>query len=161
MSRIIVGIDPGITGAIAVLEGGVLTRIADMPVYGGRVAGNEFADLLLGADPHHVIIEDTHPMPKNGSIASFKLGLNTGICCGVTQALGLPLLRIRPIVWKRRNGLIAQPKDAARGLAQELWPDMAHYFRRVKDQGRADAALIARYGAFEMIKIANEEAANA
>lgn len=161
MSRVIVGVDPGVTGAIAVVENGKLVGVHDMPIYGGRVAGIEFAELIREADPAYVVVEDTHPMPKNGSIASFKLGLNTGICCGVVQALSHPLIRVRPMLWKKRNGLINQPKDAARGLVQELYPEMAHYFKRVKDQGRADAVLIARFWAFEAVKLANEEAANA
>ena len=161
MSRRILGVDPGVTGALALLEGGELTHVIDMPIYASRVQGGTLADIIREADPHYVVVEDTHPMPKNGSIASFKLGLNTGAVGGVVQALGHPLVRVRPMLWKKRNGLINQPKDASRGLVQELYPDMAHYFKRVKDQGRADAVLIARYWAFEIVRIANEEAANA
>ena len=68
------------------------------------------------------------------------------------QALGLPLERVRPSAWKMAMGLRGKPKAASRGMATELFPDFADQFRRVKDDGRAEAALIARYGAYQNIR---------
>lgn len=156
MSRAVVGIDPGITGAMAVLFDGKLCKVIDMPVDDGRVSGATVSTILTNvansADDVFVVIEDTQPMPKNGSISSFKLGLNTGICIGVVQSLSLPLRRVRPSEWKRNQGLIGKDKSASRGLASELWPSHAADFRLVKHDGRAEAALIARYGLTKLIQ---------
>lgn len=156
MSYAVVGIDPGITGALALIHGGKLEAICDMPVDAGRVSGSEVRAILLDwahdTEIYSVVVEDTQPMPKNGSIASFKLGLNTGICLGVVQALGLPLRRARPVDWKRSQGLIGKDKSASRGLACELWPDHSVDFRLVKHDGRAEAALIARHGQIVLVR---------
>lgn len=141
---IVVGIDPGVTGAIAVLTGGTLSAVKDMPIADGRCAGYDVYDFLEDLEPEVVVVEDTQPMPKNGSIASFKLGLNTGIVLGVAQSLGYPIVRMRPVDWKRANGLIGKSKDASRYLASELWPSHRDKFKLVKHDGRAEAALIGR-----------------
>jgi crossover junction endodeoxyribonuclease RuvC len=148
---IILGIDPGITGAISHFIDGRLDEVIDMPVFDTRVNGRELDDIVAFTKPDCCYLEDTQPMPKNGSIASFKLGLNTGIVIGVIQAAGVSLIRVRPATWKRKMGLIGKPKDAVRGLVVELYPDIADGVRRVKDQGRADAIMIGRYGVYDQI----------
>lgn len=155
----LVGIDPGITGALALFMDGRLHELYDMPVFDGRADGAGIATTLGIWAPDAVFLEWTQPMPKNGSIASYSLGLNSGIVIGVIQTLGLPLHRVRPAAWKLAMGLRGKPKAASRGLATELFPDCAAQFRRVKDDGRAEAALIARYGAYQMIQQANQETA--
>jgi crossover junction endodeoxyribonuclease RuvC len=162
----IVGIDPGVTGALACFYNGTLADLDDMPVEASRVNGWGVATLLNEWDPQVVYLEWTQPMPKNGSIASYSLGLNSGIVIGVVQALGISLERVRPNAWKLAMGLRGKPKAASRGMASELFPDFADQFRRVKDDGRAEAALIARYGAYRNIQTAmtgveeNEEIAS-
>ena len=151
---IIVGIDPGVTGALALFRDGELTDINDMPVRDGRVDAREIVDTFSVWEPDVVYLEWTQPMPKNGSIASYSLGLNSGIVIGLVQASGIPLERVRPAAWKLAMGLRGKPKAASRGMASELWPQFAQMFRRVKDDGRAEAALIARYGAYQNIRTA-------
>ena len=153
---IVVGVDPGITGALSIFDRGHCEAVHDMPVFDTRVDGRAVAELLTSVEPDVVVIEDTQPMPKNGSIASFKLGLNTGIVLGVAQAEGFSIWRVRPAMWKRWNGLTGKPKDACRGLVVELFPDMAERVRLVKHQGRADAILIGRYGVYQNIHTAKE-----
>jgi crossover junction endodeoxyribonuclease RuvC len=153
--RSVVGVDPGVTGALAVVTDGRLITVIDMPVNEGRADGSEIREILEGvvmSAETFVFVEDTQPMPKNGSIASFKLGLNTGIVLGVVQSLSLPLRRVRPADWKRGQGLLGKTKDASRGLATELYPGFANQFRMVKNDGRAEAALIARHGLSVLIK---------
>jgi crossover junction endodeoxyribonuclease RuvC len=153
--RAIVGVDPGMTGAIAVIVDGRLATIWDMPVNEGRVDGAQVCD-WLGNLPTtydtHVFVEDLHPMPRNGTIASFKSGLNLGIVLGVVESLSLPLRRVRASEWKRNQGLIGKTKAASRGLASELYPEFREQFRLTKHDGRAEAALIARYGLGALIK---------
>ena len=127
-----------------------------MPSAAGVTSASELASLLdfdLGIDV--VVLEDTQPMPNNGSIASFKLGMNTGIVVGVVGTLQLPLVRMRPVDWKRANGLIRKEKDASRHLARELWPHMQNQLTRKLDVDRADAMLIARAYIIRSVKEAN------
>lgn len=149
----IVGVDPGITGALAFYNNGSLMAVHDMPVLDGQADGGAIATLLDNFSPDWVVVEHVQPMPKNGSIASFSLGKNYGIILGVCTALRHPLVKIRPNEWKKRNGLLRKPKSASRLLATELWPQHAGEFRRVKDDGRAEAALIARAHAFDLIHL--------
>ena len=154
----VVGIDPGMTGAIAITGDGHGVAVTDMPVFNGRVDGMEVHRILGKMEPDVVYIEDTQPMPRNGSIASFKLGMNTGIVVGVVHTEGLAMVRVKPSVWKRKMGLISKPKDAVRGLVCELYPQMQQKVRLVKHQGRADAIMIARYGLYDQIHQHQEEA---
>jgi hypothetical protein len=148
---IILGIDPGITGAISHFINGRLDEIIDMPVFDTRVDGGQIGEILTFTNADIAVIEDTQPMPKNGSIASFKLGLNTGIIIGAVQAQGVTLNRVRPSTWKRWAGLIGKPKEASRGLVIELYPEIASDVRLVKHHGRAEAILIGRYGVYHQI----------
>jgi hypothetical protein len=79
-----------------------------------------------------------------GVSSVFKFGKNYGIVIGVATGLSHPLVKITPFDWKRSNGLIGKDKDASRQLAMELWPRHAESFKRKRDDGRAEAALIAR-----------------
>lgn len=65
---------------------------------------------------------------------------------GVLAGLGTPVTYVQPAVWKRRAGLIGASKSASRHLATATWPDHAPAFRKARDDGRAEAALIARHG---------------
>jgi crossover junction endodeoxyribonuclease RuvC len=79
----------------------------------------------------------------------FSFGCSFGVILGVLAALSIPLVLVRPQAWKKRAGLPGkrENKDAARTLAQQLYP-LAELGRK-KDIGRADAILIARFGAKE------------
>ena len=150
----ICGIDPGVTGALAVHKAGRLIDVVDLPVLGKRVDGAALRELLSGEEML-VFLEDTHAMPKNGSIASFSLGLNTGIIIGVVESLSHPLVRVRPAAWKKKMSVTRQDKNALRGVVRELYPDWADYFTRVKDHNRAEAVLISRYGVAMNLQEAN------
>lgn len=140
-----VGIDPGLHGAIALLDGpGMLVAVHDMPTVDKLVSAQEL-NLLEGwriGDFGTVVIEDVHSMPKQGVASSFNFGVSKGIVIGVFAASNRPIRYVSPGKWKRALSLGAS-KDAARRRAQELWPEQAHLFSRVKDDGRAEAALIA------------------
>jgi hypothetical protein len=141
----VIGIDPGVTGALAVHERGVLTVIEDLPVLEGRIDGAALYE-TLDTDNVIVYLENTQPMPKNGSIASYSLGLNTGIIVGVVQSLSHPLVRVRPAEWKKKMSVTKLDKNGIRGVAREIYPQWADSFKRVMDHNRAEAVLISRYG---------------
>jgi crossover junction endodeoxyribonuclease RuvC len=151
----IAGIDPGMTGAVAVFHGGKLERVEDMPTYDGAVDGLELAALLEGVD--YAYIENQHPMPRNGSIASFKLGMNFGIGLAILSQLAISTRRIPASRWKSYNGLIGKNKDASLLLARELWPEHRDRFRNKAHHNRAEACLIGRYGVYRQITEGVEE----
>lgn len=144
-----VGIDPGALGAIAHIEGEQLT-VLDMPTVTvgkkgkRRVDAAALAIILRRFDPHHVWVEDVHAMPGNGAVSMFNFGMAFGFAYGVPLALGYPVTLISPASWKSamRCGV-----DNARARASQLLPRHAGLWPLVKHDGRAEAALIAFYGA--------------
>jgi len=153
---VIVGIDPGVTGGLAVIYDGKLAGVEPMPIHAGRADGMGIDEILVAWEPDHVYLEDTQPMPKNGSIATFSLGLNTGIVIGAVQANQFALHRVKPQEWKKKMGLTGKDKNASRGLARELFPEFADKFKLVKNDGLAEACLIARYGFFQEYAAASQ-----
>lgn len=144
---ITLGIDPGATGAVAGLdELGRLVWVRDMPYADGFVLGPVLADLVLKGSGRRVAwVERAQAYPGQGGSSGFKYGTGFGVILGVLGALNIPLELVAPSVWKRAAGL-SSDKGASRRKACELWPDHAELFERVKDDGRAEAALIARHG---------------
>jgi hypothetical protein len=143
---VILGVDPGASGAIAWLIDGRLEHVIDMPTADGRVAGALVAHELAepGWEPHLAVVEDVHAMPKQGVSSTFKFGVSHGTVLGVLATLGVPVELVTPHRWKRHHGIGAD-KDRARRLAIERWPHAAGQFARKKDHGRAEAALIAAW----------------
>ena len=94
-------------------------------------------------------------MPKNGVIATFSLGINSGIIIGVIQSMRHPFVRVRPQTWKSKMSVSRKDKNAIRGIVRELYPEHANLFHRVKDHNRAEAVLISRYGVAAQLQEAN------
>jgi len=153
---LIIGIDPGQTGALAVLEKGKVKALFDMPTSarlfgkGKQVDGYALSSWLLEHSSGHdvqVLLEAVSAMPGQGASSSmFRFGESVGVVLGVCGALQLPVAWIRPVAWKRAAGLIGKDKDAARTLAIQLHPEAAGELTRKKDVGRADAICIAHFG---------------
>jgi Holliday junction resolvasome RuvABC endonuclease subunit len=144
---IIVGIDPGNNGGIALLHGDRLIYADHLPVVGktlsGHLLNNWFADIEPDT-PAMVVVEQVHAMPRQGVSSTFAFGKAVGIIEGVIAARGLPVTYVTPQRWKKAMGVTAD-KNSSRQLAINLWPTEADLFRRVKDADRAEAALIAEY----------------
>lgn len=146
-SGLIVGIDPGISGAIAILDSrGDAVDVYDMPVADGFVSGGLLYQSLEDRLIRLVVVEKVNAMPGQGVSSMFKFGDSVGAVRGVVGALGVPLAWAPPGVWKRHHGLLRKDKDASRRLALEKYPRMAEKLSRKKDSGRAEALLIAEYG---------------
>ncbi len=87
--------------------------------------------------------------PQEGAVGAFAFGRSRGVIEGVMAALGLPVTFLTPSCWKRAVGIPpgkTGAKDAARSEAIRRWPTKAALFARVRDDGRAEAALIAVAG---------------
>jgi crossover junction endodeoxyribonuclease RuvC len=142
---ITIGVDPGLTGAIALVDSyGVLLRVDDMPVLNGNVSPQLLNELDDWDQCGQVVIEDVHSMPKQGVASSFKFGRSKGVIEGYFAGQGIPLRYVAPSTWKRDLKL-SKNKGASRQMAVELWPGKASLFTRVKDDGRAEAALLAHW----------------
>lgn len=154
--RLSIGIDPGVTGALAAVADGAFAGAWDMPTItltsGRCINVPELARVLRELRAQHsgaalsVWIERAWGRPGEGARNGFALGRGYGRVLGAVEALGLPLAHADPQQWKRRAGLLGQPKDASRLLAAELFPGAARLLTRKKDHGRAEALLIADHG---------------
>lgn len=176
--RFIIGIDPGFSGAIAVMEiCGVntssntnifdsnnnpgphipktltLLAIHDMPILPESAANDR-----PKVSPQHVaayvqpylsdrcdaFVERVSASPQMGVVSAFRFGEGYGAVHGVLETLAIPTKGVAPAVWKAGLGLSAN-KRASLKLIRELFPSKEHWFRLVKDNGRAEACLIAYY----------------
>lgn len=150
-SRVVLGFDPGLSGAVAVVTpSGDLVTACDLPIMGeGKAARIDAASLarLIGEFvPAKAVVEQVGSMPGQGVASTFAFGRAVGVLAGVLGALAVPTVYVAPGTWKRFHGLPSAKEDARR-KAIELWPAHASLFARKKDHGRAEAALIARWGA--------------
>lgn len=151
MSGVVLAIDPGAKGAFAwVSRDGHLIDVADMPtieVRGkNRVSAPAVADLLLSHAADCVVIEGVGAMPGQGVSSMFAFGYSAGLLEGVASGMGFPVHIVRAAEWKRKAGVPAD-KGAVREMATRLWPGAADKFKRAKDEGRADSALLGRWAA--------------
>jgi crossover junction endodeoxyribonuclease RuvC len=147
-SRCILGIDPGLEGALAFFFPDRPERIAceDMPCAAGNVDAVTLAACISVMAPDEVFLEQVGAMPGQGVSSMFKFGRGFGTVIGVVGALKIPLHLVAPTRWKAHFRLPAD-KEAARALALRTFPACGFQFQRKKDHGRAEAALLARYGA--------------
>jgi crossover junction endodeoxyribonuclease RuvC len=145
VSRVI-GVDPGKSGAIAVLDGhGELVALYDMPVVSNQVCGGFICNILVDEiddGPMVAVVEQVHSMPKQGVASSFDFGKSYGIVLGVLAATGIRVMHVPPTRWKKGMRLSAD-KEQARRRAIERWPREIERFKRKMDADRAEAALLA------------------
>jgi len=152
---IIFGIDPGVSGAISVLENKKIIEVYEMPtmidgkknkkqVNGSQVA-NIIKERLNGDNEIIVVVEHVNAMPGQGVTSMFNFGQSFGVIKGICSALSLPIYFVRPSKWKRHFNLIKTNKDASRTKVIETYPEISSKLYRKKDSNKADAILIARY----------------
>jgi len=147
----VIGIDPGVSGAMAIIVDGELTDVIDTPSIDKRVNAAMVTQWFRNWQHtvgriDHVVIENVHSMPGNSGRSMFAFGRALGVVEAVPQSLGLVVAYASPQTWKKSMGLIGKDKNASRQLATDLYPSWAQTFARVKDDGRAEAALIATFG---------------
>lgn len=151
-----IGIDPGLKGAIAFIAAqGATVEVRDTPTasYGKK------NDYVIGAMAQIVktfktestgglsaIIEAVHAMPKQGVSSSFNFGKGYGLWLGILAALDIPFETVTPQRWKGPIMRGMSDKNSSRIKAAQLYPSISATFARKKDDGRAEAVLIAHYG---------------
>lgn len=144
MTRVL-GIDPGVTGGIALFDPGEPSaiRAEDIPNVAGEVDVDTLAAIVREMGPTFAVIERVSAMPKQGVSSTFKFGAAYGALQAIVAVLEIPSHRVTPGKWKGHYRLDTD-KEKARALALRLWPGNG-CFSRKKDHGRAEAALIARW----------------
>ena len=151
----ILGIDPGASGALTVLNtANNAITVYDMPTVeikrGTRmvkeVCPQMIIDFLLPHQISFVYCEKVGAMPGQGVSSMFAFGRAAGVVEGLMAGMGLPFTLVTPQEWQKAMRVVGG-KDGSRARAAQLWPTQANYFLRKKDDGRADATLIAAYGA--------------
>lgn len=159
---IVIGIDIGLTGALAAVDARGSCAVEDIPTVadgekGRRIDGRALIHLLRQFVPAGeravCVIEDVRPRPMgNGNRqgntihSQGSLMRSRGIVEAVTDVARIDVHAVQPQTWKRHYGLIGKEKADARDIAARLFPLQAEAFRRVKDHNRAEAALIAQFG---------------
>tara|TARA_B100001173_G_scaffold301392_1_gene301910 strand:+ start:354 stop:845 length:492 start_codon:yes stop_codon:yes gene_type:complete len=151
----IIGIDPGLSGAIAILENNKVIKIFDMPVMSEgkknkrQLNSAQLVKLLseytLDTDEISVVVEQVNAMPGQGVTSMFNFGQTFGAIKGICAALELPIFFVRPSKWKKHFELINSSKDASRTKAIEMYPTLSGELSKKKDVNKSDAILIARF----------------
>ena len=153
----LIGIDPGISGAICFMENSKIIEVIDMPsmaegkknkkqVNGSQVF-NEITKHIKDKESNEVkvVIEHVSAMPGQGVTSMFNFGQSFGILKGICSAMNLSMYFVRPMKWKKHFNLINSSKDASRTKAIEIFPYFSKNLSRKKDANKADAILIASY----------------
>jgi crossover junction endodeoxyribonuclease RuvC len=152
---IIAGIDPGKTGALAILHPDGSAEFFDVPRIklkgkdkpAWSLWAREWCMALDLSVPDMIVIEDIAARPGQGVTSMFTFGRTLGFVHGLVQATtSCPVHFVTPSVWKAKLGLLNSGKGASREKCRSLYPKTASHLERVKDDGRAEAALLAHYG---------------
>ena len=146
---IVMAIDPGLSGAIAVFAGDTIFDIVDTPTHEltrnnktkRQISASGLAAIFRDYKPDHVVVEKVSAMPGQGVTSMFSFGRSFGVIEGILAAFEIPATYVMPSVWTKGIGR-GLGKDASRARACELYPKWEKCFARVKDDGRADAVLI-------------------
>jgi crossover junction endodeoxyribonuclease RuvC len=111
----LLGIDPGLTGAWALLRPtGELVRMSPLPLTGGEVDPRALADQLRACPPiRRTALELVHAMPGQGVTSMFTFGDTTGCLRGVLGALGHVPVRPTPQRWQKALGVSLTADEAA------------------------------------------------
>ena len=151
----VIGIDPGLSGAIAILENKKVINIFEIPVMSeGKKNKRQLNSALLvnlikeninQDEEVAVVVEQVNAMPGQGVTSMFNFGQTFGALKGICAALELPIFFVRPSKWKKHFELINSSKDASRTKAIEMYPKLSNQLSKKKDVNKSDAILIARF----------------
>lgn len=153
MTKRTLGIDVGLNGAIALVQDGELISVVDMPTVtldrNGKakrqVSVPELVDIIKQFDPNEAYVEKVFAMAGQGVTSVFSFGRSLGVVEGVLTTMKIKTTLMTPQTWQKGLGMTGG-KDGSRARAMELFPEQTALFKRVKDDGRSDAALIALWG---------------
>lgn len=154
MSGLIVGIDPGVSGAIVAVRGREIVTCQDMPTVAVRgknivdAAGVVMVLEVLAHQTEIAILEHVQGVQQAGATSAFTFGRGFGVIEGVLAGLGVRHELVRPQRWTK-DLRVTRDKGDHRRAAMRLWPGSRDLFARAKDDGRADAALLCHWWTFQ------------
>ena len=161
----ILGIDPGLSGGISVLEDQKVLGIFDMPVMAeGKKNKRQLNSAQLvniikentrSDDEVVIIVEQVNAMPGQGVTSMFNFGQTFGAIKGICAAMSLPIFFVRPSKWKKHFELINASKDSSRTKVIEMYPHLSNQLTKKKDVNKSDAILIARFYYDTRLKVNN------
>jgi hypothetical protein len=142
----VLAVDPGsVSAAYAILDERMAVHdVGDVPVVDKMIDAANWHLIVVRWKPAFGVIEQVSAMPKQGVASSFRFGMGCGLLRGVMVAHGMSLTQVAPSKWKREMGLDGTG-EKSRALALRHWPGLAAQLKRVKDHGRAEALLLARW----------------
>ena len=151
----IFGIDPGLSGALAILDEKKIFEVIDLPTMSDGKKNKKqlnsahlskyIQSNIIDLNKSAVVVEQVNAMPGQGVTSMFNFGQTFGAIKGVCAALGLPIFFVRPSKWKKHFELINSSKDSSRTKAIEMYPSLSDDLARKKDVNKSDAILIARF----------------
>ena len=151
----IIGIDPGLSGAIAVMNDKKVMNMYDMPVMAEgkknkrQLNSSQLVNIIkenINEDEDTiVVVEQVNAMPGQGVTSMFNFGQTFGAIKGVCAALKLPIFFVRPSKWKKHFELINSSKDASRTKVIEMYPTLSGQLAKKRDVNKSDAILIAKF----------------
>jgi crossover junction endodeoxyribonuclease RuvC len=154
---VVIGIDLGLSGALAVvgLNG---AKVHDLPVTGegkdrrldGRALILLIRELVPADGRASAVFEHVHAGMGPGSVARASLMRSRGVVEAALDIARIPWRAVQPATWKRHYALIKEPKQRSLEVALRLYPDLGQQLKRAKDHNRGEAVLMAHYGAREL-----------
>ncbi|MEC7099329.1 MAG: crossover junction endodeoxyribonuclease RuvC [Pseudomonadota bacterium] len=151
----IIGIDPGLNGAIAVMHDKKVINMYDMPVMAEgkknkrQLNSSQLVNIIKENINENeetiVVVEQVNAMPGQGVTSMFNFGQTFGAIKGVCAALKLPIFFVRPSKWKKHFELINSSKDASRTKVIEMYPTLSAQLTKKRDVNKSDAVLIAKF----------------
>ena len=151
----IIGIDPGLSGAIAVMHDKKVINMYDMPVMAEgkknkrQLNSSQLVNIIkenINKDEETiVVVEQVNAMPGQGVTSMFNFGQTFGAIKGVCAALKLPIFFVRPSKWKKHFELINSSKDSSRTKVIEMYPTLSGQLAKKRDVNKSDAVLIAKF----------------
>ena len=151
----IFGIDPGIAGAIAILDEKKIVDVIDLPTMSEGKKNKKqlnsahlsqyISTNIVDINKTVVVVEQVNAMPGQGVTSMFNFGQTFGAIKGICAALGLPIFFVRPAKWKKHFDLINSSKDASKTKAIEMYPSLSDQLSKKKEVNKSDAILIARF----------------
>ena len=160
----IFGIDPGLSGAIAILKDNKVVNIFEMPVMSegkknkrqlnSALLANLIKQNIIDDEEVAIVVEQVNAMPGQGVTSMFNFGQTFGAIKGICATLELPIYFVRPSKWKKHFELINSSKDSSRTKAIEMYPKLSSELAKKKDVNKSDAILIARF--FSETRISEE-----
>ena len=151
----IFGIDPGIAGAIAILDEKKIVDAIDLPTMADGKKNKRqlnsahlsqyISSNITNINKTVVVVEQVNAMPGQGVTSMFNFGQTFGAIKGISATLKLPIFFVRPSKWKKHFELINSSKDSSRTKVIEMYPTLSGQLAKKRDVNKSDAILIAKF----------------